>query len=54
MMQLIKGLFMPLKQILQHIEGRRRWNRTRREMRDRAEGRLVVGLISSGALRLWK
>jgi len=40
-----------IKRILLHLECRRRWNRTRREMRRRAEGRLIVGLYSSGALR---
>ena len=40
-----------LKRILKHLEGRRKWNRTRRWMRQRAEGRLIVELYSSGVLR---
>lgn len=44
------------KRIIKHIENRRKWNRTKRWMQEHAytSSRLSVGLISSGALRLWK
>lgn len=48
-------MFNPFKRIIKHLENRRKWNRTRRWMRQNAyDGRLVVGLIASGSLRLWK
>ena len=40
-----------IKRILKHLESRRKWNRTKREMRERAEGRLVVALHSTGMIR---
>lgn len=44
------------KRIIQHLENRRKWNRTKRFMREHAyyDGRMTVGLLASGALRLWK
>jgi len=44
------------KRIFKHIENRRKWNRTKRWMQEHAytSCRLSVGLMSSGALRLWK
>lgn len=45
-----------LKRILKHIESRRKWNRTKRWMQEHAyyDGRMTVGLLASGTLRLWK
>lgn len=40
-----------IKRILKHLEIRRRWNRTKREMRERAEGRLIVALYGNGMIR---
>ncbi|BCS54528.1 hypothetical protein [Geobacter sp. SVR] len=34
-------------------EARRKYNRMRRWMRDRAEARLIVGLYASGMVRRW-
>jgi len=44
------------RRILKHLENRRKWNRTRRWMREHAytSDRMAVGLMASGALRLWK
>lgn len=44
------------RKLLKHIENRRKWNRTRRWMQDHAytSGRMTVGLMTSGALKLWK
>jgi len=44
------------KRVLKHLENRRKWNRTKRFMREHAyyDGRMTVGLLSSGTLRLWK
>lgn len=43
------------KRIVKHLENRRKFNRTKRWMRERAyPGRLVVGLCNSGALRLYR
>ena len=39
-----------IKRILKHLESRRKWNRTRRFLRDRATSRLLTGLLASGAL----
>lgn len=40
-----------VKRIVKHLEARRKWNRTKRWMRERAEGRLVVGLYCNGMVR---
>lgn len=44
------------KRIIKHLDNRRKWNRTKRWMQEHAytSCRLSVGLMSSGALRLWK
>lgn len=48
-------MFNIFKSILKHLENRRKWNRTKRWMQDHAySGRMTVGLMASGALRLWK
>ncbi|NJD38747.1 MAG: hypothetical protein FIA89_10585 [Geobacter sp.] len=45
-----------LKRIIKHLENRRKWNRTKRWMQEHAynSGRMTVGLMASGTLRLWK
>ena len=40
-----------VKRVLKHIENRRKWNRTKRWMADRAQSRMIVSLYSTGALR---
>lgn len=40
-----------LKEIFKRIESRRKWNRTRRFLQERAQSRLIVGLYASGALK---
>jgi len=41
-----------LKGLLQHIEARRKWNRTRRWMREHARSRCLIGLLlANGTLR---
>ncbi|WP_265551237.1 hypothetical protein [Trichlorobacter lovleyi] len=50
---MFKSMF---KRVLKHLDNRRKWNRTKRFMREHAyyDGRMTVGLLASGALRLWK
>ena len=50
---MFKSMF---KRVLKHIENRRKWNRTKRWMREHAytSDRMTVGLLASGTLRLWK
>ncbi|WP_281416938.1 hypothetical protein [Geoanaerobacter pelophilus] len=41
-----------LKRILKHLDNRRKWNRTKRFLRDRARCRCLVGLLyTNGVLR---
>lgn len=40
-----------IKRVLKHLEGRRKWNRTKRWMSERANSRLIIGLYASGALK---
>lgn len=44
-------MFRVFRKILRHLEARRKWNRTKRWMRERAEGRLIVSLYSNGMVR---
>lgn len=46
---MFRGIY---KRIQRHLMARRKWNHTRRHMRSRTEGRLVISLYSSGSLRL--
>lgn len=39
------------KRIQRHLVARRKWNRTRRWMRDRANSRLIVSLYSNSMIR---
>jgi len=40
-----------IRRILAHLESRRKWNRTKRLLRERAEGRLIVALYGTGMVR---
>lgn len=40
-----------IRRILKHLAARRSWNRTKRMMRERAEGRLIVALYDTGMVR---
>jgi hypothetical protein len=40
-----------VKRVLKHLEARRKWNRMKRLMRDRAEGRLIISLYGNGMIR---
>jgi len=45
-------MFKTIKRIIKHLDNRRKWNRTKRWMQEHAyPGRMVVGLLASGALR---
>ncbi len=50
---MFKSMF---KRVLKHLDNRRKWNRTKRWMREHAyaSDRMTVGLLASGSLRLWK
>jgi hypothetical protein len=43
-----------IKEIIKSIEARRKWNRTKRFMKETATSRLIVSLITSGALTVPK
>lgn len=49
-------MFKTIRRVIKHLENRRKWNRTKRWMQEHAyhDGRLVVGLLASGSLRIWK
>lgn len=40
-----------IRRILKHLAARRSWNRTKRLLRERAEGRLIVALHDNGMVR---
>jgi hypothetical protein len=40
-----------IRRILAHLQARRNWNRCKRQMRERAEGRLIVSLYGNGMIR---
>jgi len=45
-------MFKTLQRILGHLESRRKWNRTRRWMRDRAYSRAMATVYLQG--RMWR
>ena len=47
----MKGRNAMIKKILQAMENRRKWNRTKRFLQARTTSRLIVSLISTGALK---
>ncbi|MFZ2948073.1 MAG: hypothetical protein WA003_01190 [Desulfuromonadaceae bacterium] len=40
-----------IRRILAYLESRRKWNRTKRLLRERAEGELAVALYGNGMVR---